>query len=144
MSDITEGGNSPCSTTSWPPSIRGDEAAVKRELQLSHTFAWAQRAKVTVWQAPGDYKLKDFLARAGDGWAKSQWEGRNAHPCRVRTRCIFAVEFQPLAQGTGPNSAVIKSIYVVDPAGRSFGACRPRIEFRRLNASAPSQALVRM
>ncbi len=29
-----------------------------------------------VWQDHGDYKLKDFVARAGDGWARSQWDER--------------------------------------------------------------------
>ena len=32
--------------------------------------------KVVVWQNHGDYKLDDFVARAGDGWARSQWDER--------------------------------------------------------------------
>src|SRR6266853_1290864 len=32
--------------------------------------------KVVVWPKHGDYKLEDFLARAGDGWARSQWDER--------------------------------------------------------------------
>jgi hypothetical protein len=47
-------------------------------VNASYNFPHVRLAsgKVTVWQNQGDYKLKDFYARAGDGWAKSQWEER--------------------------------------------------------------------
>ena len=34
--------------------------------------------KVVAWPNHGDYKLEDFRARAGDGWARSQWDERTA------------------------------------------------------------------
>src|SRR5260370_36414669 len=53
---------------------RGDEAAVNASYNFPHVRLAS--GKVTVWQAPGDYKLQDFHARARDGWARSQWEER--------------------------------------------------------------------
>jgi hypothetical protein len=48
--------------------------------------------KVTVWQKRGDYKLADFRARAGDGWARSQWDERT--PIHVGTDKVhLKVEF---------------------------------------------------
>ena len=32
--------------------------------------------KVVVWPNHGDYKLGDFVARAGDGWHHSTWDER--------------------------------------------------------------------
>ena len=32
--------------------------------------------KVVVWPNHGDYKLQDFVARAGDGWDHSKWDER--------------------------------------------------------------------
>ena len=53
---------------------RGDEAGVNASFLFPHVRLAS--GKVTVWQSPGDYKLKDFYARAGEGWARSQWEER--------------------------------------------------------------------
>jgi hypothetical protein len=53
---------------------RSDEAGVNASYNFPHVRLAS--GKVTVWQNQGDYKLKDFYARAGDGWAKSQWEER--------------------------------------------------------------------
>ena len=53
---------------------RGDEAAANEACNFPHVRLAG--GKVTVWQKPGDYKLADFRARAGDGWARSQWDER--------------------------------------------------------------------
>src|SRR5262245_66149405 len=55
---------------------RGDEAGVNASFHFPHVRLAS--GKVTVWQAPGDYKLEGFYARAGEGWARSQWEERTA------------------------------------------------------------------
>jgi hypothetical protein len=53
---------------------RGNEAAVNAACNFPH--ARLAGGKVVVWPNHGDYKLEDFLARAGDGWARSQWDER--------------------------------------------------------------------
>jgi hypothetical protein len=53
---------------------RGDEVAVNAACNFPHVrIAGGQ---VVVWQKRGEYKLDDFRARAGDGWARSQWDER--------------------------------------------------------------------
>jgi hypothetical protein len=52
----------------------GNEAAVNAACNFPHVRLAG--GKVVVWQKNGDYKLADFLARAGDGWARSQWDER--------------------------------------------------------------------
>jgi hypothetical protein len=53
---------------------RSDEAAVNAACNFPHVRIAG--GKVVVWQNRGDYKLADFVARAGDGWARSQWDER--------------------------------------------------------------------
>ena len=53
---------------------RGDEVAVNAACNFPHVRIAG--GKVVVWQKRGDYKLEDFRARAGDGWARSQWDER--------------------------------------------------------------------
>jgi len=55
---------------------RGDEAAVNAACNFPHVRLAG--GKVVVWHNHGDYKLQDFRARAGDGWARSQWDERTA------------------------------------------------------------------
>ncbi len=53
---------------------RGDEAATNAACHFPHVRLAG--GKVGVWQHPGDYKLADFRARAGDGWHHSTWDER--------------------------------------------------------------------
>ena len=53
---------------------RGDEAATNAACHFPHVRIAG--GKVAVWQKRGDYKLEAFRARAGDGWARSQWDER--------------------------------------------------------------------
>jgi hypothetical protein len=53
---------------------QGDEAGVNAACNFPHVRLAG--GKVVVWQKHGDYKLADFLARAGDGWAESKWDER--------------------------------------------------------------------
>jgi len=53
---------------------RGDEAGTNAACNFPHVRLAG--GKVVVWPNHGDYKLEDFRARAGDGWARSQWDER--------------------------------------------------------------------
>jgi hypothetical protein len=53
---------------------RGDEAGVNAACNFPHVRLAG--GKVVVWQKHGDYRLEDFLARAGEGWAESKWDER--------------------------------------------------------------------
>jgi hypothetical protein len=53
---------------------RGDEAGVNAACNFPHVRLAG--GKVVVWPKHGDYKLEDFLARAGEGWAESKWDER--------------------------------------------------------------------
>ena len=53
---------------------RGDEAAVNAACNFPHVRIAG--GKVVVWPTRGEYRLDDFRARAGDGWARSQWDER--------------------------------------------------------------------
>lgn len=55
---------------------RGDEAGVNAACNFPHVRLAG--GKVVVWPDHGDYKLQDFVARAGDGWDHSQWDERTA------------------------------------------------------------------
>jgi len=88
---------------------RGDESGVNASFLFPHVRLAS--GKVTVWQSPGDYKLKDFYARAGEGWARSQWEERT--PIHVGSDKVhFAVEFSRWRKD-GSELSRHKSIYVV-------------------------------
>ena len=53
---------------------RGDEAGVNAACNFPHVRLAG--GKVVVWPEHGDYKLEDFRARAGGGWAESKWDER--------------------------------------------------------------------
>ena len=53
---------------------RGDEAATNAACNFPHVRLAG--GKVAVWDKPGDYSLADYRARAGEGWARSQWDER--------------------------------------------------------------------
>lgn len=53
---------------------RGDEAGVNAACNFPHVRLAG--GKVVVWPNHGDYKLGDFIARAGDGWHHSTWDER--------------------------------------------------------------------
>jgi len=53
---------------------RGDEPAVNNACNFPHVRLAG--GKVVVWPDHGDYKLGDFVARAGDGWHHSTWDER--------------------------------------------------------------------
>ena len=59
------------------PYKKGIELAVE-EVNAACNFPHVRLAggKVVVWPNHGDYKLKDFVARAGDGWDHSKWDER--------------------------------------------------------------------
>ena len=47
----------------------------------------------TVWERPQDYTIEAFLARAGDGWARSAWDFRRvvaAGPAKVHLDVQFS------------------------------------------------------
>ena len=52
----------------------GDEVAVNAACNFPHVRIAGGR--VVVWNDRGDYRLDDFRARAGDGWARSRWDER--------------------------------------------------------------------
>ena len=54
---------------------RGDEPGVNAACNFPHVRLAG--GKVVVWPNPGDYKLQDFVARAGDGWDHSKWDERS-------------------------------------------------------------------
>ena len=54
---------------------RGDEPGVNAACNFPHVRLAG--GKVVVWPKPGDYKLQDFVARAGDGWDHSTWDERS-------------------------------------------------------------------
>jgi len=87
----------------------GDEAAVNASFHFPHVRLAS--GKVTVWQSPGDYKLEGFYARAGEGWARSQWERRT--PIHVGADKVhLAVEFSRW-RSDGTELGRHQSIYVV-------------------------------
>ena len=53
---------------------RGDEAGVNAACNFPHVRLAG--GKVVVWPNHGDYRLQDFVARAGDGWDHSKWDER--------------------------------------------------------------------
>jgi hypothetical protein len=55
---------------------RGDEPGVNAACNFPHVRLAG--GKVVVWPNHGDYKLQDFVARAGDGWDHSKWDERTA------------------------------------------------------------------
>lgn len=67
-----------------------DEAALAATMHFPHhRFAGDV---FTVWRRPEDYSMQGFLARAGDGWARSAWDFRRvvaAGPSKVHLDVQF-------------------------------------------------------
>ena len=88
---------------------RRDEAGVNATFHFPHVRLAS--GTVAVWQAAGSYRLADFFARAGDGWAESRWEERT--PIHVGSDKVhLAVEFSRW-RGDGTELSRHRSIYVV-------------------------------
>ena len=96
---------------------RGDEAAVNAACNFPHVRLAG--GKVVVWPNHGDYKLADFVARAGDGWARSQWDERTADPCRVGQGASEG-GVQPLEGGWIADRPLRDDLHR-DPSGRALG-----------------------
>jgi hypothetical protein len=70
---------------------RGDEAGVNAACNFPHVRLAG--GKVVVWSNHGDYKLDDFIARAGDGWYRSTWDERTpiqVGPNKVHLKVKFS------------------------------------------------------
>ena len=70
---------------------RWDEAALNAALNFPHVRLASGR--VTTWDAPGSYRIADFLGRAGDGWHESRWDERtviHAGPDKVHLAVQFS------------------------------------------------------
>ena len=75
--------------------------------------------KVVVWQNHGDYKLGDFVARAGDGWARSQWDERT--PIHVGSDKVhLKVKFSRWQRGRLADRRLRDDLHR-DPPGRTLG-----------------------
>lgn len=87
---------------------RRDEAAVVATLHFPHYRLAGGRLQV--WDR-GEGYLADFLARAGDGWARSEWDFRNvvaAGPEKVH----LDVQFTRYREDGSPLGAY-RSIWIV-------------------------------
>jgi hypothetical protein len=70
---------------------RGDEAGVNAACNFPHVRLAG--GKVVVWSNHGDYKLDDFIARAGEGWYRSTWDERTpiqVGPNKVHLKVKFS------------------------------------------------------
>ena len=88
---------------------RGDEVAVNTACNFPHVRIAG--GKVVVWQKRGDYKLEDFRARAGDGWARSQWDERtpiHVGPDKVHLKVKFS-----RFRADGSSLGIFETIYIV-------------------------------
>ena len=88
----------------------GDEQAVNDACNFPHVRLAG--GKVVVWNNHGDYKLGDFVARAGDGWHHSHLGRAHADPCR-QGQGPSEGEVQPLDARTARCSAAFETIYIV-------------------------------
>jgi hypothetical protein len=67
-----------------------DQAALATTLHFPHHRLAGGRW--TVWEQPGDYTIEGFVARAGEGWARSGWDFRRvvaAGPAKVHLDVQF-------------------------------------------------------
>lgn len=67
-----------------------DEAALAATMHFPHHRLAG--GVFTVWRRPEDYSMQGFLARAGDGWARSAWDFRRvvaAGPSKVHLDVQF-------------------------------------------------------
>ena len=88
---------------------RGDEAAVNAACNFPHVRIAG--GKVVVWPTRGEYRLDDFRARAGDGWARSQWDERtpiHVGPDKVHLKVKFS-----RFRGDGSLLGEFETIYIV-------------------------------
>ena len=88
---------------------RQDEPAVNDACNFPHVRLAG--GKVVVWPNHGDYKLGDFVARAGDGWHHSTWDERA--PIHVgRDKVHLKVKFSRWRED-GSRLGVFETIYIV-------------------------------
>jgi len=88
---------------------RGDEAGVNAACNFPHVRLAG--GKVVVWPNHGDYKLDDFLARAGDGWHRSTWDERT--PIHVgKNKVHLKVKFSRWRRDASQLGA-FETIYIV-------------------------------
>ncbi len=88
---------------------RGDEPAVNDACNFPHVRLAG--GKVVVWPNHGDYRLGDFVARAGDGWHHSKWDERT--PIHVgRDKVHLKVKFSRWRED-GSRLGVFETIYIV-------------------------------
>ena len=88
---------------------RGDEVAVNAACNFPHVRLAG--GKVVVWQKRGEYRLDDFRTRAGDGWARSQWDERtpiHAGPDKVHLKVKFS-----RFRADGSRLGEFETIYIV-------------------------------
>ena len=96
---------------------RGDEPAVNDACNFPHVRLAG--GKVVVWPNHGDYKLGDFVARAGDGWHHSTWDERT--PIHVgRDKVHLKVKFSRWRED-GSLLGVFETIYIVTLQGGHWG-----------------------
>ncbi|HSI01934.1 MAG TPA: hypothetical protein VLA02_15110 [Reyranella sp.] len=87
----------------------GDEVAVNAACNFPHVRIAG--GKVVVWHDRGDYRLDDFRARAGDGWARSRWDERtpiHVGPDKVHLKVTFS-----RFRGDGSLLGTFETIYIV-------------------------------
>jgi hypothetical protein len=88
---------------------RGDEPTVNDACNFPHVRLAG--GKVVVWPNHGDYRLGDFVARAGDGWHHSTWDERT--PIHVgRDKVHLKVKFSRWRED-GSRLGVFETIYIV-------------------------------
>ena len=88
---------------------RHDEPAVNAACNFPHVRLAG--GKVVVWPKHGDYKLGDFVARAGDGWHHSTWDERT--PIHVgRDKVHLKVTFRRW-RADGSRLGTFETIYIV-------------------------------
>ncbi len=86
-----------------------DQAALAATLHFPHHRLAGGRW--TVWQRPADYTMEGFLARAGDGWARSGWDFRRvvaAGPQKVHLDVQFT-----RYRGDGSVIGSFRSLWIV-------------------------------
>lgn len=88
---------------------RGDEAAVNAACNFPHVRLAG--GKVVVWHDRGDYRLDDFRARAGEGWARSQWDERT--PIHVGTDKVHLKVAFSRYKADGTLIGRFETIYIV-------------------------------
>jgi hypothetical protein len=94
-----------------------DEAAVNAAFNFPHVRIASGR--VAVWEKEGDYRLADFRARAGDGWAASAWDERavlHAGPDKVH----LAVRFTR-RRADGSPLGTFRSLWIVTRVDGRWG-----------------------